>query len=244
MIGLTGLGHERAGVERRKDLISEWCYGSFVGVVFRNRRKNTKRLLSDEMSVSEDVLMFCRCGHGKTIHYVTASEPIHSEPNRLALFSIRIRAQFIFALIKPQNLEAPVVSMLGITSRCPIHNLIRSRDGYDSDVGPPGPEVADVFLLHRKEVRVPLKTFVNLSSSDDPSFEIAHTIDISCHGARVVTRRSWEPNQQLSIRSIRGSLKSLGRVAHCQPFTENRFVIGIEIYSLGDWTARDMRKAT
>jgi len=62
MIVLTELGHERAGVERRKDLIR--CYGRFVGVVFRNRCKNTKRLLSDEMSVSEDVLMFCRCGHG------------------------------------------------------------------------------------------------------------------------------------------------------------------------------------
>jgi len=108
----------------------------------------------------------------------------------------------------------------------------------------PALKVADVSLLHRKEVRVPLKTFVNLSSSDDPSFEIAHTIDISCHGARVVTRRSWEPNQQLSIRSIRGSLKSLGRVAHCQPFTDKRFVIGIEIYSPGDWTARDMTKTT
>ena len=99
-------------------------------------------------------------------------------------------------------------------------------------------------LVHRKEDRVPLKMFVNLSCSDNPSFEIASTIDISCHGARVVSRRDWQTNQQLSIRSIRGSLKSLGRVAHCQPFTENRFVIGIEIYSLGDWTARDMRKAT
>jgi hypothetical protein len=104
--------------------------------------------------------------------------------------------------------------------------------------------VADVFFLHRKEVRVPLKTFVNLSSSDDPSFEIAHTIDISRHGARVVTRRSWEPNQQLSIRSIRGGLKSLGRVAHCQPFTDKRFVIGIEIYSPSDWTARDKTGTT
>jgi PilZ domain len=93
-------------------------------------------------------------------------------------------------------------------------------------------------LVHRKEDRVPLKMFVNLSSTDDPSFEIASTIDISCHGARVVTRRSWEPNQQLSIRSIRGSIKSFGRVAHCQPYTDNRFVIGIDIYSPGDWTAR------
>jgi hypothetical protein len=86
--------------------------------------------------------------------------------------------------------------------------------------------------------------FVNLSSSDDPSFELAPTIDISCHGARVLTRRSWLPNQQLSIRSIRGSVKSFGRVAHCQPYSDNRFVIGIEIFSLGDWTARDMTKAT
>ena len=99
-------------------------------------------------------------------------------------------------------------------------------------------------LVHRKEDRVPLKMFVNLSSSDDPSFELAPTIDISCHGARVLTRRSWLPNQQLSIRSIRGSVKSFGRVAHCQPYTDNRFVIGIEIFSLGDWTARDMTKTT
>jgi len=136
------------------------------------------------------------------------------------------------------------VSMLGITSRCPTHNLVRSRAGTIPMLDLPALRVADVSLLHRKEVRVPLKTFVNLSSSDDPSFEIAHTIDISSHGARVVTRRSWEPNQQLSIRSIRGSLKSLGRVAHCQPFTDKRFVIGIEIYSPGDWTSRDMTKRT
>jgi hypothetical protein len=99
-------------------------------------------------------------------------------------------------------------------------------------------------LVHRKEDRVPLKMFVNLSSSDDPSFELAPTIDISCHGARVLTRRSWQPNQRLSIRSIRGSVKSFGRVAHCQPYSDNRFVIGIEIFSLGDWTARDMTKTT
>ena len=99
-------------------------------------------------------------------------------------------------------------------------------------------------LVHRKEDRVPLKMFVNLSCSDNPSFEIAPTIDISCHGARVVSRRDWQTNQQLSIRSIRGSLKSFGRVAHCQPYTDDRFVVGIEIYSPGDWTARDMAKTT
>lgn len=105
--------------------------------------------------------------------------------------------------------------------------------------------MADTPLLHRKEARLPMKMFVNLSSSDNPSFEIAATINISCHGARVVTRRSWQPNQQMSVRTIRGTLKSLARVVHCQPYTDNRFVIGIEIYSpTGDWTARDVTKTT
>jgi hypothetical protein len=100
--------------------------------------------------------------------------------------------------------------------------------------------MADTPLVHRKEIRVPLKMFVNLSSSDNPSFEIAPTIDVSCHGARVLSRTSWQQNQQLSVRSIRGTLNSHARVAHCQPYTDNRFMIGIEIYSPGDWTAHGM----
>lgn len=101
----------------------------------------------------------------------------------------------------------------------------------------------DTPLLHRKEVRIPMKMFVNLCSSDSPSFEVAPTIDISCHGARVLTRTNWQLNQQLSVRSIRGNLKSRARVVHCQPYTDNSFVIGIEIYSpTGDWTARDMTR--
>jgi PilZ domain len=97
--------------------------------------------------------------------------------------------------------------------------------------------MADTPLPHRKEVRIPLKMFVNLSSSDKPSFELAPTIDISCHGAQVVTRRSWQPNQRLSVRAIRGTLNSLARVVHCEPYKDNSFVIGIEIYApTDDWT--------
>jgi hypothetical protein len=72
--------------------------------------------------------------------------------------------------------------------------------------------MAETQLLRRKEIRVPLKMFVNLTTSDNPSFEIAPTVDISCHGTRVVTARNWQLNEQLPIRPIRGSLKSLGRV--------------------------------
>jgi hypothetical protein len=97
----------------------------------------------------------------------------------------------------------------------------------------------DTPLLRRKEVRVPMKMFVNLCSSGSPSFEVAPTIDISCHGARVLAKKGWQPNQELSVRSIRGTLNSRARVVHCQPHTDNLLVIGIEIYSpSGDWTAR------
>jgi PilZ domain len=105
--------------------------------------------------------------------------------------------------------------------------------------------VIDTPLLCRKEQRIALKMFVQLSIPGHPSSEIAPTIDISCHGARVVTRRHWRPDEHLSVRSIRGNLYSQARVVHCQPHGENSFVIGIQMYySTGDWTARDSIKTS
>ena len=100
-------------------------------------------------------------------------------------------------------------------------------------------------LTGRKEQRVSLKMFVKLSSPDNPSSEIAPTIDISCHGARVVTQRKWRPDEQISVRSIRGNLYSRARVVHCQPHMGNAYVIGIQMYyPTGDWTTRDATKTT
>jgi hypothetical protein len=97
--------------------------------------------------------------------------------------------------------------------------------------------LAETPPLRRKEPRIPTKMFVNLSSLDDPTFEVTPTIDISSHGARVVTKKIWRPNQLLSVRSIRGNLYSHARVVYCQPYTDNSFVIGIETYyPTGDWT--------
>ena len=97
--------------------------------------------------------------------------------------------------------------------------------------------MASAGLLCRKEVRIAVKMFVNLSSEDYPSAEVAPTIDISCHGARVVSKRKWQPNQQVSVRSIRGNFYSRARVVHCQPHADNSFVVGIEMYyPTNDWT--------
>jgi hypothetical protein len=82
-----------------------------------------------------------------------------------------------------------------------------------------------------------MKMFVNLYVPDNPTFEVTPTIDVSCHGARVVTKKIWQPNQLLSVRSIRGDLPAHARVVYCQPYTVDSFVIGIETYyPMGDWT--------
>jgi hypothetical protein len=91
---------------------------------------------------------------------------------------------------------------------------------------PNGGESVDTPLSGRKEPRIAVKMFVNIYSEDNPSTEVAPTIDISCHGARVVSKRRWQPNQQVSVRSIRGDFYSRARVVHCQPYEDNSFVVG------------------
>jgi hypothetical protein len=108
---------------------------------------------------------------------------------------------------------------------------------------PNGEELASSAPLSRKEVRIAVKMFVNLCSEDNPSTEVAPTIDISCHGARVVSKRRWQPNQQVSVRSIRGNFYSRARVVHCQPYKDNSFVVGVQMhYPTSDWTSHDVKR--
>jgi PilZ domain len=98
---------------------------------------------------------------------------------------------------------------------------------------PKGETLAGSLPSRRQELRIPSlarEMFVHLQNLDNPRFEVAPTIDISSHGARVVSKRIWRPNQELSVRSMNGDLYSRARVVHCQPYTDSSFVIGIELY--------------
>ena len=95
----------------------------------------------------------------------------------------------------------------------------------------------DVPLLRRAESRIALKMFVKISDPVTGAFEIASTIDVSCHGARVVTKNSWHTNHDLLVQPIRGSLPSRGRVAHCETRRDGSYEIGLELYPpTDDWT--------
>ncbi len=95
----------------------------------------------------------------------------------------------------------------------------------------------DAPLLRRAEDRISLKMFVKISDPSTGAFEVTSTIDVSCHGARVVTKSLWDTNHDLLVQPIRGSLSSRGRVAHCETRHDGSYEMGLELYPpTEDWT--------
>ena len=92
-------------------------------------------------------------------------------------------------------------------------------------------------LLRRAENRISLKMFVKLTDPSTGEFEITSTIDVSFHWARLLSKSSWEANQDLMVQPIRGSFPSRARVAHCETRPDGSHIIGLELFPrTEDWT--------
>ena len=91
---------------------------------------------------------------------------------------------------------------------------------------------------NRRENRTAKKVFVELYSLDNAAYEITNTIDVSPHGARVLSKNPWAANQRLSVRSVLGHLYSSARIVYCEPHADQSFAIGLELYHpTEDWPA-------
>ncbi len=89
----------------------------------------------------------------------------------------------------------------------------------------------------RAEPRLSMRMCVKLSDRDTGAFELTPTVNVSCHGARVETKKYWEIGHRLWVRSIRGNLYSLARVAYCAPREGLGYVVGLDFQNpTGDWT--------
>src|SRR6266478_9365353 len=89
----------------------------------------------------------------------------------------------------------------------------------------------------RMEARIPTKVGLGLSGPDEPLvYEITFTENVSRHGARVVTKRRWSPNDSVLVKLPQESLPSRARITYCQPFKEDQFATGLQ-FSLAvyDW---------
>jgi hypothetical protein len=88
----------------------------------------------------------------------------------------------------------------------------------------------------RTESRIPKRILVRLWNLQNDGFEITPTVDISWHGAQVVSRLVWQPNEQLLVQSIGGHLFSPARVAHYRSLTYGSNMVGLHLHDpTQDW---------
>lgn len=77
---------------------------------------------------------------------------------------------------------------------------------------------------------------VRLFDPEKRDSEISLTIDVSSHGARVVSKKFWQPNLDIVVHSMGGSMYSRARVVHCQSFKDRSYTVGLELTDpTSDW---------
>ena len=98
----------------------------------------------------------------------------------------------------------------------------------------------------RAESRIPKRILVRLWNLENDGFEITPTVDISSHGAQVVSRLVWQPNEQLLVQSIRGHLYSRARVVHYRSLTYDSYMVGLHLHHpTQDWkTSVNLQKVS
>ena len=81
----------------------------------------------------------------------------------------------------------------------------------------------------RMEARIPTRVGLALSDPDEPLiYEITFTENVSRHGARVVTKRCWSPNDSVLVKLPQESLPSRARITYCQPLKGDEFAMGLQ----------------
>ncbi len=81
----------------------------------------------------------------------------------------------------------------------------------------------------RAEGRIAVEVGLGLSSLDDPlSEEKALAKNASRHGACVVTKTSWRPNDYVLVQLPQGHERARARIAYCNPLSEGAFAIGLQ----------------
>jgi len=87
------------------------------------------------------------------------------------------------------------------------------------------------------EARIPTRVGLELSGPDETlTHEMTFTENVSRHGARVVTKRRWSPNDSVLVKLPQESLPSRARITYCQPLKGDEFAMGMQ-FSLAvyDW---------
>lgn len=93
---------------------------------------------------------------------------------------------------------------------------------------------------HRMEARIPRRVGLELSGPGEPFIcETTFTENVSGHGARVLTKRRWSPNDNVLVKLPEENRPSTARIAYCQPLKADEFATGLQFSSvIYDWIGR------
>jgi hypothetical protein len=87
----------------------------------------------------------------------------------------------------------------------------------------------DNTLTGRMERRLPIIVVVRVAQAENASAngeERTYTDNISPHGARLFSTRSWQPGEAVRI-APRDEAPAFGSVVYCQALADGRFIIGV-----------------
>lgn len=90
--------------------------------------------------------------------------------------------------------------------------------------------LTDDNLSGRQERRLPIIVVVRLTPLEHTAEgdERTYTDNLSAHGLRVHSRRSWSPGEQVEIVPVKEQIPVRGEVVYCQKVDNDRFFVGFK----------------
>ena len=97
---------------------------------------------------------------------------------------------------------------------------------------------------HRRESRIAADISLELSDADEPFVhEATSTQNVSRHGARVLTKTRWRPNDRVLVHLPQAAERSRARIAYCTPLSEHAFAVGLKFSSALDEWSLDLERS-
>jgi hypothetical protein len=98
----------------------------------------------------------------------------------------------------------------------------------------------------RLEGRSATRVDLEIAGPNEPLiYEVTFTENVSRHGARVVAKRRWLPDEHVFVKLPDECLPSRARITYCQPLKGDRFALGLEFgLAVYDWIGSPSRSLT
>jgi len=132
---------------------------------------------------------------------------------------------------KNETIRSLAVATTERQSPCQASEKASTRKSPDSTPAP---------LDGRMEKRVPMAVPVDLVIAEEMLVaERVVTVNVSPHGARVMTKRRWRVREQPWLASLTSYFRLQGSVVYCQPLANGDFCVGLKfLASFIDWEDR------